>query len=343
MKEARICDKFTKAKQTVEMYLPGVVCWGDSLTYGACESIAQPHPYTNRLQALISQNIFGSAVIDGKRLFCPPVVNMGVGGETTATILARNGSIPFVVNKDFVISKYTSAVPIELVSEEGRKVAPLLQDDGSRGLKWVNINGIEGRIFTDSFWIEPNPKYFFKRNNEGEEVLVKAGTKIKTQGSVDYLDYVAVIFVGTNGGWEDESGKTSPEILVSQINKLIDQQKANKDRYLVVGLHVGTKAERAELEETMQKAFGNKYFNLREYLASEDGVFKDYGLIPTEEDKALMKEGKTPYRFLKMTVEGPEVDATHFLAYGYDILGEQIYKRLDSLGYFDEVKKAISE
>ena len=142
MKGNDFCDKLAKAKQTVEKYLPGIVCWGDSLTYGACESCMQPHPYANRIQVLLSQNVFAQAGIDGQRLYCPPVVNMGVGGETTATILGRNGSIPFVVASDFVISKYCSAVPVEIISEEGRKVAPLLQDDGSRGLKWVKINGV---------------------------------------------------------------------------------------------------------------------------------------------------------------------------------------------------------
>lgn len=335
-------NKYEEAVKTVERYLPGIVCWGDSLTYGACESCMQPHPYANRIKTLVSQNVFGGAMVDGKRIFCPPVVNMGVGGETTATIIGRNGAIPFVVSKDFVISKYISAVPIEFTSEEGRKVAPLLQDDGSRGLNNVVINGVEGRIETGAFWIEPDPKYTFRRLTEGEEVLVKKGTKIITSANSKYLDYVAVIFIGTNGGWEDENGVRNPDVLVSQINKLIDHQTTNKDRYLVVGLHTENKSERALLEKTMQESFGEKYFNLREYFSSMDGVFKDYNLEPTNEDIELMKEGKTPYRFLKMTIDGEE-DATHFLAYAYDIIGDQIYKRLDNLGYFEEVKKALGK
>lgn len=334
-------DNHKEVLNVVKRYLPGVVCWGDSLTYGACESTMQPHPYANRLQTLLSQNLF-SQYCGEERIFCPPVVNMGVGGETTLTILGRNGAFPYVLASDLVIPKYLSSVPIEFVSSNGKKVAPLLQDgNGVRGLNPVEIGGIKGVISTGAFWIDPNPKYSFKRLTEGEETVVPKGTPIIASGHSACLDYVSVFFMGQNGGWEDENGVQNPKILVSQIQKAIARQKLNKERFVVVGLHTENKEGRKELEKEMAAAFGDKYINLREYFSSENGVFKDYGLKPNKEDLALMKEGKTPYRFLKMTVDSAEVDATHFLAFAYDIIGDLIYKRMDALGYFDEVKKAF--
>lgn len=276
-----------------------------------------------------------------KRFFCPPVVNMGVGGESTLTILGRNGAIPYVVKKDVLVSKYQTPVPIEFTSKNGEKVAPLLQDrEGAKGLNNVVINGIEGKISTDSFWIEQNPCYTFTRAKEGEETVIKKGSVIIPCAENKYRDYIAVIFMGQNGGYNGKNGKESPAVLIKQINTLIEHQTANKDKFLVVGLHTGTKEERKDLESAMQKEFKEKYFNLREYFSSPYGVFKDYNLSLSKEDKELIKIGKTPYRFLKMEVDG-ETDATHFMSYSYDIIGEQIYKRLDNLGYFNKVKKIL--
>lgn len=334
-------ENHSEVINTVNRYLPGVVCWGDSLTYGACESCMQPHPYATRLKTLLSQNLF-SQYCGTTRIFCPPVINMGVGGETTATILGRNGAFPYVLSKDLVIPQYVSSVPIEFVSSNGKKVAPLLQDgSGERGLNPVEIAGVKGIISTGAFWIDPNPKYSFRRLTEGEETVAVKGTPIIASGHSACLDYVSVFFMGQNGGWEDENGVQNPKILVSQIQKAIARQKLNKDRFVVVGLHTESRDCRKELEKEMSSAFGEKYINLREYFSSESGVFKDYGLTPNEEDLALMKEGKTPYRFLKMTVDGPEADSTHFLAFAYDIIGDLIYKRMEKLGYFNEIKKAF--
>ena len=63
--------------------IPGIVCYGDSLTYG---SGGEGVSYPSVLEECLRKN----------RIYIP-VVNMGIGGENTVTIAGRAGAIPFRV------------------------------------------------------------------------------------------------------------------------------------------------------------------------------------------------------------------------------------------------------
>lgn len=332
-------DAAAKRYETVQNvmthYLPGVVCWGDSLTAGAGgEGITYPLV----LQRLIKENIldsFNSENIVGLNhglfknyeynLSVVPVVNMGVGGEDTKTIMGRNGAMPFRVKDDFQIPANTE--PVEISIDGG---SPLRQ--GTAGMESVEISGIPGIIAIEQeSYMASEYKYYFHRNEPGTAVEVKAGTEIITSGSGMYLDYLIIVFMGENGGYADVSE------LIEQQMAIVGHQTANSDRFIIVGSHTGTEEEKSEFESAMEKEYGDKYINLRAYMSSQ-GIkdvkeILDVEVELTEKDKEMIGQGMTPKSLLSDTV--------HFNQYGYELIGHLIYERMDELGYFNEVKEAI--
>ena len=150
----RLNDLVNSVKSAVNTYMPGIICWGDSLTTGAG---GDGVTYPQVLEELIKENIIAS--LDLSKIVNPsyrylaasaqleslteiPVVNMGVGGENTDTILGRNGAVPFVVSESFTISEDDTKTEIHFTSQNGDKVAPLRQ--GDRGMESVIINGVKG-------------------------------------------------------------------------------------------------------------------------------------------------------------------------------------------------------
>jgi len=317
--EGQICGKCTALQAVLAQYLPGIVCWGDSLTAGTGgEGIT--YPLT--LERLIEERLLSKNHCDVGTV---PVVNMGVGGEDTRTILGRNGAVPFTVKKDFVIPAGTE--PAELLIEGG---SPLRQ--GAAGMESVEIGGIWGTVSIEQeSYTAPAYRYYFARHKAGEEKPVPAGTPIISSGSMQYSDYVAVVFIGENGGYTDSAE------LIRQQKAIIGRQRANHDRFIIVGSHTGTAEERAESEAAMEAEYGDKYINLRKYM-SEDGIddvneLLGVGMKATARDRQMMGQGMTPESLL--------FDTVHFNQYGYALIGHLIYERMEESGYFEEIKAAI--
>lgn len=320
----------------INQYLPGIVCWGDSLTAGAG---GDGTSYPKILQSLIQEHICDQydlkSYLSSKYTYLMdsddyvvniPVVNMGVGGENTITILGRNGAIPYIVSKSFTIPADTTPVEIRFTSKEGQYVAPLRQ--GQAGVNTVTICGIEGTLSISQESYNSNDyNYYFTRSTAGELKTVPAGAEIITAASSQYLDYVTVIFIGQNGGYSD------PEDLIRQQGAILDHQSANNDRFIIVGLHTGTKESRQTLEAAMEAEYGEKYINLREYMSTK--AMTDAGLEPTAADSALMNQGATPYSLM---VD----DRLHFNAAAYKLIGNLIFDTMNDLGYFDEVHDTLT-
>lgn len=297
----------------------GIVCWGDSLTAGTG---GDGTTYPAVLQQLIQDNLIPEALSGS---FEAEVINMGVGGEDTNTILGRNGAVPFVVAENLVIPAGTEPVEILLQSAAGKAVAPLRQ--GTAGMEWVEMNGISGELhINQESYTGSEYSYTFTRKDAGDPVEIPAGTPILTSGSVVGTDYLMVIFMGENGGYD------TYEELIAQQRAIIEHQTENKDCFIIIGLHTGTAKERADLEAAMKTEYGDKYINLREYMCT-DGL-KDAGLTPTSEDEEMMERGMTPASLMIS-------DQCHFNEYGYKLIGNLIYDRMDELGYFDEMKNAL--
>lgn len=336
MEEKRLDILFQDIQSTLSQEIPGIICWGDSLTAGAGgNGTTYPLVIHNLIENELCNTSFLNSVVDSKyssllsmnkyTFEVPEVLNMGVGGENTNTILGRNGSIPFVTSESITIPPTCEAVSIKFESQNGRNVAPLRQ--GSAGVNMVTIQGIEGILSIEQeSYISADFSYYFTRNTPGASTTIPAGSIIETSGSTTGLNYLPVIFIGQNGGYADI------DELISQQKAILQHQEANEEHYIIVGLHTGTSESRAELEAAMLEAYGNKYINLREYMSTD--AMNDAGLEPTPEDIAMMKEGMTPASLLVS-------DGLHFNATAYELIGNLIYNRMDSLGYFDEVKKAF--
>ncbi len=295
--------------------LPGIVCWGDSLTYGA-HGGGVTYPLT--LEAMIRENIGGPYQV--------PVINMGVGGESSITIVGRNGAIPYVLSEDLTIPADSTPVNVYYTSREGQKVAPLRQ--GKAGVNPVVIGGIEGTLsITQETHVSKEFSYQFTRSVPGETKTVPAGAEVVTDAASKYLDYFPVVYIGQNGGYADFDD------LIRQQRAIIDHQTANQDRFLIVGLHTGTAESRGPLEKAMQEEYGDKYINLRAYMATK--AMADAGLEPTEEDMKLMEQGSTPYSLMVP-------DHCHFNSTGYALIGKLIYHTMDQLGYFQSLRDALS-
>lgn len=297
LKDERNKDINNQLDAYIKENIPGIVCWGDSLTAGAGGNGIS---YPSILQELIIKNIYNI-----------PVENMGVGGEDTLTILGRTGSKPMIVDA-FTIPSDLSKVEIKF------RTTPLRQ--GDKGINPCVINDVEGylTIEQDSA-ISTNFKYYFQRSNNGTAVEVHNNTKIQTSASTLYKDYMPIIFIGQNGGYD------SDDELIEQIKLLVDYN--NNDMYLVLGLTSGTEASRKELETKMDNEFGKKYINLRNSL-SKSGV-EDAGLIANAEDMMATVIGKVPPSL--------HVDEVHLNDKGYTLIGNIVYNRMVELGYFDEI------
>ncbi len=287
---------------------PGVVCWGDSLTAGAG---GEDTSYPSVLQNLVQKNVYGEI----------EVVNLGVGGESSATICSRAGVYqPLALMQAVTIPAAKEKVEIKLnfpVLRQGANFFnPCLLGEGG---------GVIGEIVIEQDSISsPQYTYYFKRSEVGKEVSLEAGSIVTTAQSTNYKNYVSIIFIGQNGGWNDDFAT-----LIAQQRALIERQTANAEKYLILGLTTNSAADRAELEKVMQEEYGDKYVNLREYLSGS--AARNAGVQLTAEDEEQMAAGIVP--------QALRVDAVHLNKQGYTMIGNVVYERMKQLGYFDSVIK----
>lgn len=326
-------------------YMPGIVCWGDSLTAGSSGNVSYPHTLQKYLNVYISDiydlrysldSIEGLAATDWNDYkISIPVVNMGAGRENTATILGRSGVVPFVVSADFLIPAGTEPVSVGITSEDGKSVEPLIAGDG--GVNPVTIAGIQGtlvRTTNTQRWNQHT--YQFTRLEAGQEVSVKEGTEILTAAADAYRDYIHIVWLGTYDG-----KSVSPDKLVADTKALLQRQNINADRYLVIGSCAYGGSWNAvssnmmdSVDSAMLQAFGDRYINLRKYLM-EDGL-RDAKLSTTKQDNKSIAEGYIPDSF-RSNASGADLNGV-----AYELVGKLVFERMDRLGYLDEIREELN-
>lgn len=329
---------------TVAEYLPGIVCWGDSLTAGSSGNVSYPDTLQTYIDTYLCdvydlryslESVEGLSRLDWESYkISVPVVNMGAGREDSATILGRSGVVPYVVSSDFVIPAEVESVSVGIVSKNGKSVAPLTAGDG--GVNPVTIAGVEGtltRTYSSQKWNRYT--YQFTRLEAGQEVSVTKGTEVVTASKDAYRDYIHIVWLGTYGDF------TNPEKLVNDTKALLQRQNVNTDRYLVIGpcTYDGSWStvmnySMDSIDSAMLQAFGDRYVNLRKYLI-EDGL-RDAGLTATTTDQRNIQSGKVPSSF-RSNASGADLNGV-----AYRLVGKLVYERMDRLGYFDDVREALS-
>lgn len=330
--------EYEKDMQTVEDYLPGIVCWGDSLTLGSSGNVSYPSVLKTYLDTYFCDIYdFRSTILNAEdyaRLqwddykVSVPVVNMGAGPEDSNTILGRAGALPYVVGEDVTIPAGVEPVEIALRSENGSIVSPLT--GGNAGVNNVFIGDVEGTLSIDSsdYYYSSRYRYFFTRLTEGEETFMPAGTVVKTAATDLYRDYIHVVWIGSY------DTISNADELVQKVKTLLDRQTKNTDRYIVIGLCSVNQSIYGtylmdSIDTAMMQAFGNRYINVRKYLV-EDGL-ADAGISPTSEDRINISEGMIPRSFVTTS------NTIDLNGKAYGVIGRLIYNRMESLGYFDEV------
>ena len=290
----------SKIESPINLKIKRIACWGDSLT-------AQGFPTI--LQGILGSNEYG-------------VLNLGVGGENSLTIAARQGGIPMFLKNKIEIPGTTETVIIgdksnsfQTTHGNATIITPLLQG-GNLSINNCIINDIECVIrWSGNSWNDPNGRYTLTRTEVGVARTTTENSIVYTGAMKKHRNFHAnIFFVGQNGGW------TSYEDLTSQIKKMVDFSASSN--YLVIGIHTSSKANRSDLEKLMVKEFGARYINLREYLATYG--LEDAGLTPTETDITAMSAGICPPQLLS--------DGVHFTYAGSTLLAKLIYRRSLALG-----------
>ena len=338
-----ITQAYEKDMQTVAQYLPGIVCWGDSLTAGSSGNVSYPGTLQKYIDTYLCDIYDFASTIENAQDYSRldwdsytvsiPVVNMGAGKEDSATILGRSGVAPYVVGMDFEIPAEVEPVNIQLKSPDGKNVTPLTA--GNAGVNPVTIEGVVGeitRVSNGQGWGQS--AYQFTRAEAGEPVSVAKGAKITTACENEYRDYLHIVWLGTYGDF------TTPEKLVNDTKLLLSRQASNPERYLVIGpcalRGAWTNADPATLngvDSAMLQAFGNHYINVRKYLMV-DGL-TDAKITPTRDEKAIIQQGSVPTSF-RSNASGADLNGT-----AYKLIGKLVYERMESLGYFDEIRQEL--
>ena len=336
--------EYRKDLDTVARYLPGIVCWGDTLTYGSSGSVSYPYILQRYIDTYICDIYDFMSSIENAGEFSRldwdkykveiPVINMGVPNEDTTTVLGRSGVLPYVLAEDVTIPSRTEPVEIKIASQNGKDVSPL--SGGNGGINNVTINGIEGVLSLDTdesvYWGN-KVRYYFTRLEEGKEVPVTKETPIVTAASELYKNYIHIVCIGTYGGYETAND------LVEQIKLLLSRQTVNTDRYLVLGTcyetgyHTGWK-DMSAYETVLVQAFGDRFVNIRNYLCS-DGL-AEAGIKPTKDDELEAAHGIVP---TSLRSSGGNAGLS---AAAYKLLGRVVYDRMEQLGYFDEIKEELN-
>ncbi|MCR5688422.1 MAG: SGNH/GDSL hydrolase family protein [Lachnospiraceae bacterium] len=238
------------------------------------------------------------------------VINYGVESENTAMIAMRSGGLRVNV-KATVIPSDTELIPIFLRTENDGHVFFL--DNGDAGINPCSINGIEGEL------VKLNGAYYFKRSQKGERIAVDDGTQLKTFGLNDAKpDDVLVIFAGTN----DLPDAKSAANIISLIRSMIDT--AGTDKFIVVGLtYAGGIPEIDRVNEEMGASFGDHFVDIRKYMLNYG--LEDAGIKPTSQDIEDINMGEIPKSLRNDYVHG---NSTY-----HRLLGEQIYRRMQYMGY----------
>ncbi|MCR4695294.1 MAG: hypothetical protein K5773_08255 [Pseudobutyrivibrio sp.] len=283
------------------------VCWGDSLTEGRQGGFDVAYP----------EVIQSTAASNGYNI---EVVNEGAPGENTKDIMARTGAMDLIVTANMVIPMNQSEVTVPMAYGDGT-VATIRHTDYSTDNYFVadaNICGVDGMISYEPYIEEgADMVYYFKRFEEGPEVQVPVGTEVTLSTENMYKDYIPILFIGTNRGFD------SPEELIKQQEAIINQYN-DSDKFIICGLTSGPPEEHAADNKAMAEHWGSHFVDLRDYLSNPDNLLK-YVPELSDIDRQDLSDGWMPACIM--------VDSTHFNDVGYTMIGECIYDRLIQLGY----------
>lgn len=279
---------------------PDIVCWGDSMTAGAG---GNGTTYPGVLKTLM-QNAGSTA----------NTYNMGVGGETSPTICARQGGNPFLINvTGGIIPASTTPVTVTLEQINGETVRPLLQGSTT----WTGVlDGIAGVLNlvepsgSSASWQADN-YYTFARTAAGTQITIDRPKPFYLDVAAPRLGDIHIIWIGQNG--------PSTARAISDAKAIIQRMQALDKRYLVISKPTSTDAD----DSLFFAEFGRRFVAARKYLVQYG--LQDAGITPTAQDNTDIANGIVPTSL--------RADAVHWTAQGYTILANLLFNRIKELGW----------
>lgn len=341
--------------EKINELLANIASWGDSITHGSnADNLASATQYNIDLEALgssssggtyssVLENLIAKYVYDGI-----DVANCGVGGESTATIAARANTENYYLElgATTTFGSEPVVIPINQVGQQPNtptnRVGFLRNPDTRGSICNVTITDADGnsisgivscKVSLDIPSTETNKElwncnyiylvYTFTRTDgKTDPITINEGARIITRGSVEYDGRSCIIFMGENGGFNND------------FNELIKEQEeilnacGSPEYFLIISSTSGSNESRKAITEALSARWGENYINMGNELNS----LKAYKFVGYTEDDIA------PYR---ESIENGEVtilllaDGCHPNAVGYAYIGNVIFERFFDLGMFD--------
>ncbi len=273
-----------------------IVCWGDSITEGM--GMANQTTYPAFLQSNLGEKY--------------KVFNMGVGGETTYTILARANAIDFSVLDDITFEQGKASVTVAndklFVADDGGEI----KFKGKCRDLTNNIKVIIGENTFVMSYMQSGGTYgigdvTLTRSNTDSALTLKKGTKAK----FDYSEYFGEVYLNISLMGANDGGLPS-DVLINQYKKIT--HTASKNLYIVPFYDADYSAEFAT-------AFGKNAVEVRKYFQTD--AVTDYGITLNQKDKACLTQNAIPSQFCYNNLPFN----CHLNEKGYEVLAKRLYAR----------------
>lgn len=278
---------------------PYIYCIGDSVTQGQSgidnprsdnDSSASANCYPNRLQEMVGDKYI--------------VMNLGVGGQKTGEILARNGLLDaivktaFTLNGDGTTSLLCSANQSATVSEgvivdscAGEPINYLMQqgtEDARSQMSRCYINGIQCTLSYKNDGTTQNPVHnlYIKRNDiVNYDLTIPVGSHITFGGNMVSDDNaIYCLRMGSNDLGNLSAGTQTVDNYIAKIKQSVARLNTNK--WLIVGIFRGNtdyQSIKDEINEKLSKEFGARFIDGLGYISSYQ-AFYELGITPTTDN-----------------------------------------------------------
>lgn len=269
-----------------------ISCWGDSYTVSPNDTTVS---YAGVLSALSNRIVY----------------NIGTPLDSLKVIAGRQGGTPLLTTP-FTIPMDKTPVEIAVDSSAGGRME--IDFTKNAGLNPVKIGGVSGLIS------KLNGKLYFTRDASGSQVMLLDSAEITTRGMELRRNDISVFFVGSDSSVED------PDLMCQLYKSMVDYLNDENKAYLIVGPIVGDPEQMDLVDEKLSAEFGERYFNLRNYICNEYDA--DYLSDYTDSEKEDITNGMIPERYFN---DGEKMFLNEL---GAEITGTAIYEKLLELGYF---------
>ncbi|MBQ6825480.1 MAG: acetylxylan esterase [Clostridia bacterium] len=249
-----------------------VKCYGDSITQGKGYENNPEKTYPGMLSSFLGEEF--------------TVLNAGVPGEATYTIMSRQGALSLFTNKEFKFEAGQDTIVIGdrndngFVTSTGINIDLIYYLGNQISINDITIEGVNYTILIEDFVWSPTRACTvkLKRADVSSAVTIPAGTSVEFNNKVT-PDSLNIYLMGANGNY------ISTDDLIAQYKAMIDYHGSNN--YLVVIPFTNT-----NYDEKFYEAFGDHCVSFREAAITYGLEFE--GITPTSADKAKIAEGLVP-------------------------------------------------